>query len=454
MAFESQSRKLLNLQKFGIIIGYLSTKMIKTILGIQTALAQTGTTAGNIANDTQNQISDMVASFITKIPLFLTALIIAILSFVVARIVKGAVESRLAAQGFEEEHKGITSLSGRLANIGVLTLGITIALRIAGIDITSIIAAGAFAIGFALKDILMNFIAGAMILVSKHYTIGDVIKINGTLGKIEEIQTRATILKAFDGTKIVVPNSELFKKQVVSYTSNPFRKIEIINGVDYGEDLEKSIDVVLNAIKKTKGVLIEPKPSVVFYEWGDYSINFKVRAWVDAKSAWVKTRSRLIININKALDDAKINIPYPIQTIQLANGEEEQIEGLVRESEEEKTIGKNQDIENKSVAEEAALPSPEKIDAPTWLKKAATDVVKEPVLPENPNEAVPGIEPMGLNPSNNELNVNQAPEAPIPGIDTSPANQNQTTAQPQTTVQQAQQAGPATPPPVTFPNNQ
>ncbi|MEZ4086793.1 MAG: mechanosensitive ion channel [Candidatus Gracilibacteria bacterium] len=170
------------------------------IFGISTALAQ-NVNAGEIASETEGQLTQLVGYIIGQIPLWITAFIVLIITFVMARIAKSAVENKMAAEGFEEENKEVAILASRSANAGVLIVGITIALKIAGIDLTAIIAAGAFGVGFALQDIIMNFIAGVMILSSRHYSIGDSIKVGGIVGKIVEIQTRATILQAFDGAQ-------------------------------------------------------------------------------------------------------------------------------------------------------------------------------------------------------------------------------------------------------------
>ncbi len=304
-----------------------------SLFSIPVAFAQKASDSNNsdIAGETGNQIGTLLTSIINQIPLWITAIIVILFSLVLARIVKSSVENRMTVEGFEEEHKEIQIVAGRTANAAVIIIGITVGLKIAGIDLTAIIAAGAFGVGFALQDLIMNFIAGVMILGARHYTIGDIIKVDGTTGKIVEIQTRATILRAFNGTKIVVPNATLFKNQVTSFTSNPFRRIQLINGVAYGSDLKKVMDITLEAIKSTKGVVLEPKPSVWLYEWGDYSINFKINAWVDSKSAWVKTKNRLMVNIDNAFNANHIEIPYPIQTIYVGKEEDEETNQQVDE---------------------------------------------------------------------------------------------------------------------------
>src|SRR5690606_7033699 len=156
---------------------------------------------------------------------------------------------------------------------------------------------------------------------SRHYSIGDSIKVGGKMGKIVEIQTRATVLRAFDGTKIIVPNADLFKNQVTSLTSNPFRRFKVKMSINHGEDLRKTMEVVLKAVEETEGVLAQPKPSMRYTEFGQYSINFSVKAWVESRAGWIKIRHRVILNISKALREAGIAIPYPIQTIKVSRQE-------------------------------------------------------------------------------------------------------------------------------------
>jgi hypothetical protein len=212
-----------------------------------------------------------------------------------------------------EEHKEIQILTGRTAAAATMIIGATVALNIAGIDLTVIIAAAGFGIGFALRDIITNFLAGIMILAQKHFTIGDFIKVGGTTGKIIEIQARATILKAIDGTRVIVPNAQLFTNQVKSFTSNPFRRIEIPVCVAYGENVELAIKTCYAVVQHTKGVLLEPKPVVLVTAWGANNIDMVVRLWVDSKSSWLKIKSELTVNLLKGFD--QMNIRYDFQRV-------------------------------------------------------------------------------------------------------------------------------------------
>lgn len=277
--------------------------------------AYAASAANDIAGGTTLEIARLVELIISKIPLWIAAFIVIVLAVIFAKIARNIVENKLAESGLDEEHKEVQILGGRITYFILLTLGITVGLKIAGIDMTTILAAVAFGVGFALKDMIMNFLAGVMILTSRHFTLGDFISVGGTIGKVVEIQSRVTVLQAIDGTKVVVPNADLFKKQVTSFTSNPFRRIEVAVGVEYRSNLENVLKICMHVLHTTKGVLREPKPAVFVGEFGDSSINLKLRAWVDSRGGWVKVKSDLIKNVKSEFDKYGVTIPWPINTL-------------------------------------------------------------------------------------------------------------------------------------------
>lgn len=287
-------------------------------------------TADKVA-ETPSELANLLSGLISNIPLWIAAAILMVLTFVLAKVVRNTVENKIIEKGIEEEHKEIPILAGRSSYAAVLTVGITASLKVAGIDITSIIAAVAFGLGFALKDLIMNFIAGIMILMARQFTIGDFIQVGNTKGKIIEIQSRATVLRSFDGTKIVVPNGQLFTDQVTSYTSNPFRRIEAEVGIDYRGNLENALKLCMKVALATPGILAQPKPVVMVTEWGDSDITIKVRAWVGSRAGWLRIRSDLYRNLKKAYDDYNINLAWNVTQLIMdkdlqANSEERMVE--------------------------------------------------------------------------------------------------------------------------------
>lgn len=268
--------------------------------------------AGDIPGETASELTKLVELVVGKFPLWIAAGILLVLSFIAAKMARAIVENKMAERGIEEEHKEVQILGGRMTYAVILILGITISLKIAGIDLTAIIAAGAFGIGFALKDMIMNFLAGVMILVGRHFTIGDFIKVGDTFGRVVEIQSRVTIMQATDGTKVIVPNSQLFSNKVTSFTGNPLRRIEVETSVDYRSDLANALKVCMLAVRNTHGILLEPKPVVLVSEFGASEIVIKVRGWVESRSGWMKIKSQLLQNLMEAFNKYSIDFPYPI----------------------------------------------------------------------------------------------------------------------------------------------
>jgi len=267
-----------------------------------------------ISGETAGELTKLFQMVISKIPLWIAAVIVMLISIFIAKIVTNIIEGKVADK-MEDDHQEIQILVGRMTYFTILIIGITVSFKIAGIDITSIVAAIALGVGFALKDLIMNFLSGVMILLGNHFSIGDFINIGGTMGKVIEIQSRVTILQGIDGTKVIVPNADLFKKQVISYTSNPFRRIEIIVGVTYNSNLENVIKVIMDTLKNTKGVLASPKPAVLVSDFAEHSVSLKVRAWTESRGGWLQVKSRLIIALKKTFAEYDIQIPFPIRTI-------------------------------------------------------------------------------------------------------------------------------------------
>lgn len=270
------------------------------------------------SSETASQSEEAVTSFLSflwdRLDNWVAAVVVVIFSVYFAKTIKNTVVDRVADK-MGDEHEEMLILVGRSTYAAVLAVGMTVGLKVGGIDLTAVIAAVGFGIGFALQDIIMNFIAGVILLATRQFTIGDFIEVNGTLGKVKEIQARATILQALDGTKIIVPNADLFKNQVTSFTTNPFRRVEIPIGVEYRTDLKKATNVMLAVLHSHAKILKQPAPAVILDEFADSSINFKIRFWVESRSKWIQIKSDIIQMLKAALDQAGISIPFPIRTL-------------------------------------------------------------------------------------------------------------------------------------------
>jgi small-conductance mechanosensitive channel len=288
--------------------------ILRTILGVGTVFAQDATPA-------KSESINLVAFILSNLPLWITAAVILVASIVIAFIVKKTVESRLAAK-VTEEHQEILLLSGRVSFVSVAAFGITVALAVAGINLTSVIAAVAFGISFGLQDTIANFVAGLGILASKPFTIGDWIKVEGQMGKVENIKTRTTFLKTYNGERLIVPNATLYKGNVMSYTSNPLRRIKVPVYPRYECDWKDVIKLCMNVAKSNPKIYQEPKPNVVFIDFMDYYVWMELRFWVDSKGMWRRIQSDVFSQIQNKLFETGMYCPYPVTNLSFVEEDE------------------------------------------------------------------------------------------------------------------------------------
>ena len=290
------------------------TSLLNYILGIGVAFAEN--TAVTKDQTAQSSAIGVLGFVVDKLPMWITAAIVFVVSVMLALMVKGIVESKLASK-ISDEHKEMQIMTGRIAFVCVIMIGVSIALTIAGINMTTLLAAVGFGISFGLQDIVSNFVAGLYLLASHPFAIGDWIKINGKTGRVEVIGARATYLRTYDGLRLIVANSELFKGEVLSYTTNSMRRLKVPVYTRYGLDMRQVKKICLDVIKSNRRVLLQPKPSLVVVDLADYYVYLEARFWVDSKSSWRKIQSEVFMAIQKHLEKAGMDSPYPVSALTL-----------------------------------------------------------------------------------------------------------------------------------------
>ena len=183
-----------------------------------------------------------------------------------------------------------------------------------GVETTSfaaIIAALGLAIGMALQGALSNFAGGALIMVFKPFKIGDYIEAQGVQGSVKEIQIFTTKLNTVDNREVIVPNGILSNGNIVNYSSEENRRVDLTFGVSYDADIKETKNVLLNVLKNTPYTINEPtEPAVMVSELADSSVNFITRTWVKSADYW-NAYFYITENMKIELDKAGIEIPYP-----------------------------------------------------------------------------------------------------------------------------------------------
>ena len=198
---------------------------------------------------------------------------------------------------------------GLLTAITILLPGLTPASLLAGLGI------GTVAIGFAFQDIFENFLAGVLIMVRKKMRIGDMIECEGIAGRVEHIMLRETHVRKLSNELTVVPNSVLFKNPVQILTDGEQRRHEIVCGVSYDTDLDEAQKVIRMAVEKAEGVDTSKRIDVFAREFNSSSIDFTIRWWAGSKPLDMhQTRDTVVRSINRELNAAGIEIPFPYVT--------------------------------------------------------------------------------------------------------------------------------------------
>ena len=223
--------------------------------------------------------------------------------------------TKLFRKGLEKSDTDIMLIKflGDLVYFGLFVLVIIAALGTLGVNTTSfaaIVGAAGLAIGLALQQNFSNFGAGVIILFLRPFKVGDFVEAGGATGVIESISIFNTTVKTGDNKIIIVPNSNIIGGNIVNYSKEPVKRIDLVIGVGYEDDLKlvkSTLGEILNSHPK---VLKDPVPAVALAELADSSVNFNVRPWVKSEDYW-EVRSELLETVKTTFDEKGINIPYP-----------------------------------------------------------------------------------------------------------------------------------------------
>jgi small conductance mechanosensitive channel len=190
-----------------------------------------------------------------------------------------------------------------------------------GIKMTSFVAilgAAGLAVGLALQGSLANFAGGVLIMLFRPFVVGDFIKAQGHMGTVHSIQIFNTILKTVDNKTIIIPNGNLANSDMVNYSTEETRRVDLSFGIGYDDDFKKAKEIIGSLIEKDTRIFKDPAPFVMVGELGDSSVNITVRVWAKGADYW-GIHFDMIENVKIEFDKNKISIPYPQSDVHLYN---------------------------------------------------------------------------------------------------------------------------------------
>jgi len=206
----------------------------------------------------------------------------------------------------------------------VLLLFVVIAaLSQLGINTNSLVAllgAAGLAIGLSLQSSLSNFASGVMLIVFRPFTKGDFVEAGGATGVVDTISIFTTTMTTPDNKEVIVPNGAILSNNITNYSARPTRRVDMVFGISYDDDLRKAKQLLEEIISADKRVLAEPAPVIALGELADSSVNFLVRPWAKAEDYWGLLWDTTE-TVKLKFDEAGISIPYPQVDVHMDKGE-------------------------------------------------------------------------------------------------------------------------------------
>jgi small-conductance mechanosensitive channel len=251
-------------------------------------------------------------------------LLFVVISFLIAEFIKRRIKRRISRRS---PNPITATFISQIISFALKTIVVLITLYLLGLNaFTNKILAGAglltFVIGFALKDIGENFLAGIILAFKSPFRVDDLIEVNNIEGFVKDISIRETLIKTPDGKDVFLPNSIILKNPLFNYTIDGFLRYEFMIGITYENNPTKAIKLILETVNKVEGVLKgDKKPAIMIHELAANIINIRVLFWVDtfkttSRSVHHSIRSKVMNDVVAALIANGIKLPAPVAGIQ------------------------------------------------------------------------------------------------------------------------------------------
>jgi small conductance mechanosensitive channel len=247
----------------------------------------------------------------------LIALIVLIISWLISKVA-----GRITARALSRHPRAsnlLENFARRTTGGVVLVVGILMALSVLGVEIGPLMAAlgaGGFIVGFALQETLGSFASGLMIMVYRPFDVDDYIAVAGSEGTVKEMSLVSTTLLTIDNKVLVIPNKKAWGDTIVNFTGRHLRRVDLIFGIGYDDDIQKATDVLMEIAGEHNLVLNEPPVMVHVDELADSSVNLFCRPWVKTEDYWA-VRWDLTRQVKERFDAEGISIPYPQRDVHL-----------------------------------------------------------------------------------------------------------------------------------------
>ncbi|HEX6983425.1 MAG TPA: mechanosensitive ion channel family protein [Balneolaceae bacterium] len=264
--------------------------------------------------------------FLEFAPLLALGLLILIISVFIAAWISASLNKYL---GKRMDDPLLVRFISRMAKGILIVIGLFLALEIiglGGIAAGLLASAGlsAFIIGFAFKDIAENFLAGIILSFDRPFHLNDTVCIVDYVGHVTSLDFRTTKIKTFDGKDVFIPNATILKEPLVNYTRDGLIRIEFITGIDYGDDIQRATDLIVNTLLSFDEVIKDDPPYAIVDELAASTVNLRIFFWTatnDYKKGVNLLRGHIIRTVKEALLDKGFGLPANIQELKIYKAE-------------------------------------------------------------------------------------------------------------------------------------
>ncbi len=247
-----------------------------------------------------------------------TLLVVITLTAIALVLVRKFFDSRIR-QGKLDSGTGVAIF--KILSYVTWTVSILLSIEMMGIDITFLIAGSAallVGIGMGIQQVFHDFISGIILLTERKIQVGDTIKVNETIGTVQDVSFRVTTVLTPDNTEIIIPNSKLTSERIVNLThTQKIARYSVPVGVAYGTDARKVIKILLDIASSYPDILKKPEPEVIFTEMAESSINFELLFYAHVSLKIYKIKSDLLLAIYERFAQEGIQIPFPQRDVHL-----------------------------------------------------------------------------------------------------------------------------------------
>jgi len=276
---------------------------------------------------------DLNAQLANAIGSAITFFVVAVAVYLLGRVTVVPLVNRVLKARNLDAHarKPLQKITGII--VGFAAIGIAFAFAGYGNILTAIAtvaAAATLAIGFAMQEVIKNFVAGIFIFTDEPFRIGDWIEWDDHAGVVEDISLRVSRVRTFDNELLTVPNSQLTDGVIKNPVAKDTLRLKFVFGIGYEDDIDEATEIIIAEAENHDGILDDPAPSVRLTELADSYVGLQSRVWISnpSRADFVKIRGEYVTTVKNRFDEAGINIPYPQRDVS-GGLEFENVEGIV-----------------------------------------------------------------------------------------------------------------------------